>query len=323
MPSTRSRAGGCETRPYIVFLVLFGCQPRDDTAAVATPALTSIVTQNAGTTTYLDMVADSPSEEVREVCSDWYGNNLCVEGTELLLADAVTQDAPDLLFLQEIWNQAGCVEEDRPGEANATPFVCSLGLEPQPSRVLPADWWWGCAGGYPDNCIAFPPGTATPSGCSGQDCSSLVVSNPASCGDDGRIATWELDTIAGPMVAVVVHTNAGAFEDDAACRVAQLESIQAVLEALPEDSSIAMAGDFNLDPELYESADAGAFEALVADLGLTWLGGYDQSHRISHVKLDHVLVRGPALAAGMACDARYLDEGEDDVMLDHAWVACR
>jgi hypothetical protein len=24
-----------------------------------------------------------------------------------------------------------------------------------------------------------------------------------------------------------------------------------------------------------------------------------------------------------SCEARYLDEGESDVMLDHAWVGCR
>ncbi len=307
----------------MVFAACAACLPSDETGDVSVPAVLSVATQNAGTTTYLDMVADSPSDDVREVCADWYDNNLCLAGTEALLADAVVQDAPDLLFLQEMWNQHGCVEEDRPGEVNVEPYACSLGLDPQPARVLPVDWWWGCASGYPDNCIAFPPQLATPSGCDGQDCSELLVSNPAGCGSDGRIAYWELDTAAGPLVAVVVHANAGAFEDDAACRVAQLESITEVLAALPTDTSIAMAGDFNLDPEIYESADGPAFEALISALGLTWLGGYGESHRISHVKLDHVLVRGATVASGLDCDARYLDEGEPDVMLDHALVMCR
>jgi endonuclease/exonuclease/phosphatase (EEP) superfamily protein YafD len=124
-------------------------------------------------------------------------------------------------------------------------------------------------------------------------------------------------------VAVVVHTNAGAFEDDIACRAQQLVHIRGVLAALPAETSIAMAGDFNLDPELYQSEDAAAFEALVAELGLSRLGGYQESHRISHVTLDHLLVRGPALALEPSCEARYLDEGEPEVMLDHAWVMCR
>jgi hypothetical protein len=307
----------------LIIAVCGACQHADDTAAVSSPPVLSIATQNAGTTTYLDMVADSPAEAVREVCSTWYSNNLCVEGTETQLADAVSQEAPDLLFLQEMWDQASCDDDDRPGEANLAPFVCSLGSDNQLSRVLPADWWWGCAGGYPDNCVAFPPALTTPTGCDGQDCSSLVVSHDGGCGDPGRIAYWELDTSAGPLVAVVVHTNAGMFEDDIACRAQQLDSIAAVLAALPPETSIAMAGDFNLDPELYESGDAEAFASLVADLGLSWLGGYDESHRISHVKLDHVLVRGAALATGQVCEARYLDEGEADVMLDHAWVGCR
>lgn len=312
-------------RPLVLIAAsaLAACQLSGDTAAVSPPALVSLATQNAGTTTYLDLVADSPSEEVREVCSTWYSNNLCLEGTEALVRGAVADDSPGLLFLQEMWDQPSCDDDDRPGEANVAPFACSLGSDPQPSRVLPGDWWWGCAGGYPDNCIAFPPTTATPTGCDGQDCSSLVVSNDAGCGDPGRIAYWEIETEAGPLVAVVVHTNAGMFEDDIACRAQQLESIQGVLAALPADTSIAMAGDFNLDPELYESADAAAFEALVSELGLSRLGGYDESHRISHMKLDHVLARGAAVETGLACEARSLDEDETDVMLDHAWVVCR
>ncbi len=305
-------------------LLALACSPSpDDSAAPVLASVGSVATQNTGTTTYLDLVADSPSEEVREICSTWYDNNLCVAGTEALLAEAVPQDAPDLLFLQEVWDQSSCDDDDRPGEADVAPFACSLGSDPQPSRVLPADWWWGCAGGYPDNCLAFPPSIATPTGCIGQDCSSLVVSHDLGCGDPGRIASWELQTASGPLLAVVVHTNAGAFEDDIACRALQLEGIAAVLEALPAETSIAMAGDFNLDPDLYQSADAAAFEALVSGLGLAWLAGYEESHRISHVKLDHVLVRGAAVATGLGCEARYLDEGEPDVMLDHAWVVCR
>jgi len=308
----------------VAVFVCAGCPVPGETGDVSSPAaVLSLATQNAGTTTYLDLVADSPSEDVREVCSSWYDNNLCLAGTEELVAEAVTTDLPDLLFLQEVWGQRHCDEEDRPGEVNADPFACSLGLDPQLTRVLPADWWWGCAEGYPDNCIAFPPSTATPTGCDGQDCSALVDSLDAGCGDDGRIAGWEIETAAGPLAVVVVHANAGAFEDDIACRAQQLRRVTEFLAHLPDDHALAMAGDFNLDPELYEGEDAVMFGAMVEVLGLTQLGGYEESHRISHVILDHVLVRGVAVDGGQTCDARYLDEGESDVMLDHAWVMCR
>jgi hypothetical protein len=308
----------------IALLLSLACTPASDDSGVGpSPVITGLATQNAGTTTYLDLVADSPSEEVREVCSSWYDNNLCLSVTEDLVTAAVATELPDLLFLQEVWDQRSCDDDDRPGDANEAPYACSLGSEAQPGRLLPGDWWWGCAQGYPDNCIAFPPSLATPVGCTGQDCSVLVEDLDAACGSPGRIASWELETAAGPLLAVVVHTNAGAFEDDLACRAQQLEALQARLEALPAETSIAVAGDFNLDPALYEGADAEAFEVLVSATGLTRLGGYEQSHRISHVMLDHVLVRGAVVDVAASCEARYLDEGESDVMLDHAWVGCR
>jgi hypothetical protein len=305
-------------RPLLlgVSLPLAACPPTpaSDTDSAPELSLRSLGTLNAGTTTYLDLVADSPSEEVREVCASWYDNNLCLAGTEALVTDAVSLELPDLLFLQEVWDQRGCVEEGRPAEVNAAPYACSLGLEQQPARLLPPDWWWGCA---------FPPSTATPSGCDGQDCSALMDSLEAGCGDAGRIATWAIETAAGPLAAVVVHTNAGAFEDDIACRAQQLQRITEFLAHLPDDHAIAMAGDFNLDPDLYEGEDADMFGAMVEVLGLERLGGYDESHRISHATLDHVLVRGAAVSSEIGCTARYLDEGEPEVMLDHAWVMCR
>jgi len=125
------------------------------------------------------------------------------------------------------------------------------------------------------------------------------------------------------LVAVVVHTSAGMEADDVTCRADQLGSIQAVLEAYPSDTSIVMAGDFNLDPEYYTGADAEAMGDLAETLGLETLETDGETHRISHVRLDWVLVRGGAVASEMGCAVRFLDEGEDDLMLDHGWVMCR
>ncbi len=75
--------------PALVVL-LAACPPPADTGeATPPPAVRSLATQNTGTTTYLDLVADSPSEDVREVCSSWYDNNLCFGETEALVAEAV------------------------------------------------------------------------------------------------------------------------------------------------------------------------------------------------------------------------------------------
>ncbi len=301
---------------------LAGCTPEEDTAAPAS-ALTALATQNVGTTTWLDLVAGSPSEDVRQVCSDWYDNNLCLGETETLVAEAIAQDTLGLIFLQEVWEQARCEGEERSEEVNGEPYACAQGEDPQPERLLGDDWQWGCAEGYPDNCVAVHRELAELGGCDGRDCSALVLSNPAACGADGRIASIEIETEAGALVAVVVHANAGVEEDDVACRAEQLASIQAVLEAYPSDTSIAMAGDFNLDPDYYEGADAVAFEALRQALGLSWLPSDGETHRISHVRLDHVLVRGTAVASDLACEVRFLDEGRENVMLDHGWVACR
>ncbi len=310
--------------------LLPGCEPgTTDAGSAPAAALTSLATQNAGTTTWLDLVADSPSEAVRENCSSYYSNNLCWLESEGYLLAAVEDDGPDLVFLQEMWDMPGCHEVERPDEVNQAPYACG-GSGSQLERVLPEGYDYACAAGYPDNCIAFRQGTmelrspeGTQASCDGRDCSDFLVSNPADCGGDGRIAWMSADTEAGALALVVVHAAAGAVAEDLECRAAQLQSIQAVLEALPEDTSIAMAGDFNLDPEIYEGVDAQTFAELQESLGLTRLEADQATHLISHVSLDHLLIRGPVVAGDLSCKVRFLDEGQQDTMFDHGFVSCR
>ena len=304
----------------VLILLLAACTAGDDSAA-STPAVQSLATQNTGTSTSLSVVSDSPDEDVRAEAEAWYGNNLCRLGTEAILRDTIVAEEPDLLFLEETWYQPNCDAEGRPPEMAQDPWVCSAGDGWQLERLLPAEWSWACAAGYPDNCLAFAPGLAPATGCDGRDCSALMVSNPAACGPDGRIAYLELDTAAGPLVAVVVHTSAGITLDDMDCRAAQLESIQAVLATLPAETSIAMAGDFNLDTDLFDGADAQAYAELIAALGLTELEQSEETHRVSHLRIDHLLVRGPAVAQP-ACTVRFLDAEADEQMMDHGWVGC-
>ncbi len=306
---------------------LAGCDDPADSAAP--PALTSLSTQNAGTTTWLSYVADAPDEALRQDCSDWYHNNLCLLESEQQLAAALASDLADLVFLQEMWDQTGCEEEGRPAEVNQEPYVCAAGQAPQPERVLPSGYAWACAAGYPDNCLLFREGllelqapAGTEAACQGSDCSSFLVSNPASCGDDGRIAYLLAESASGPLAVVVVHANAGVLTDDLTCRAQQLQAIEQVLQALPGETSIAMAGDFNLDPALYEGEDAQALQAMVSSLGLQRWEPETYTHRISQTSLDLVWVRGAALPAQASCAVRFADDGADYVMFDHGMVSC-
>lgn len=312
--------------PSIFALCTAACTPVGDTGGDS-PGLTRVVTQNAGTTTYLSLVADEPDEDVRQRCADWYDNNLCLLASEDLLAQALAEPVPQLLFLEEMWDQAGCDDPGRPEAVAEDPYAC--GLEgSQWERVIPQDLDYGCASGYPDNCIAWdplqfqpvgPPGAAP---CQGRDCSSLLVSNPAGCSVDGRIAYLEGEAETGPLVAVVVHTSAGVDADDVACRAAQLASIQQVLLALPQDTAIVMAGDFNLDPEIYTGDDAAAFSDLLQTVGLERLPTDAPTHRITQVTLDHLLVRGAAFSTQAECQVRFLDEDQQQIMFDHGFVSC-
>ncbi|MBN2498085.1 MAG: endonuclease/exonuclease/phosphatase family protein [Deltaproteobacteria bacterium] len=292
--------------------------------AVGLRAIERLSTQNAGTTTFLELFAPQPPPEVRADCSDWYSNNLCLLAAEQKLAAAIEEQTPDLLFLQEIWHQPDCEEAGRPAELNAAPYVCAAGSDLQIQRLLPDGYRFGCAGEYPDNCIAFRDRVFEPDGGScDDDCSALLVSNPAACGRDGRLASIRGRIASGHAIFVVVHTNAGVGEEAEDCRAAQLEAIQQALASEPASTAIFMAGDFNFDPEFYDGADAQALAHMVAALGLTRLPVDGYTHLISMMQLDQLYTRGWPSAPSVSCLPRFLDESEDEANFDHAFVSCR
>ncbi len=297
--------------------------------------ITRIATQNAGTTTTLSLVASEPSEDVRAVCADWYSNNLCLLSAEIALHNAILQEAPDLLFLQEMWHQPGCADPARPEETGEAPYVCAADASPlersQLGRVLPENYLFACAHEYPDNCIAFREGTflpldadGSPAQCDGVDCSAHMIDNPASCGRDGRLAYLRGTTAEGPAIAVTVHTNAGINEDDRLCREHQLQAIEEVLLAESEGSAIFMGGDFNLSTEPpNDMADEAAFDKLNASLGLTPLPVDGVTHLLAPMQLDRILLRTQAPASPAACTRLFLNPSEDNAIFDHAFVTCR
>jgi len=289
--------------------------------------LTSVATQNAGTTRFLDFLAASP---LRPLCTEWYGNNLCTVDSEAALAAALAEARPDVLMLQEVWDQRGCGADGRPAEADAEPFSCSAGDAHQLERVLPADYRWACATGYPDNCVAFVPSAlsperdGSPAACAGRDCSVAVHDVQAGCSRDGRIAWLEGRTAEGPAALVVVHTLAGPpGGEDEACRAQQLDAAREALAALPPETLLLMAGDFNFDPAGSDGPDAAALAALREELGLARLPDDGPTHRMLGTDLDLVLARGWPAGAGATCRVGFVDEGAEVPMFDHALVDCR
>jgi len=302
--------------PCTAALLLAACPPSEPEPLV-------LATQNAGTTTWLDLVATEPPPEARQVCADWYDNNLCRVDSEAHLATALDEEAPDLILLQEVWDQSGCAEPTRPDEVDLDPYACSAGSGPQLERVLHEDHDWACAAGYPDNCVAFRRDLFEPdTPCDGRDCSAQMVSNPSPCGPDGRIAWLPGSTEAGAAIAVVVHASAGVGGESTACRADQLRSATAALASEPPETRLFVAGDFNFDPTLVEGDDATALTEMIHTLDLVPLVVDAPTHRISLVQLDHVLVRAPELDRAR-CTTRFVDDGEQVTLFDHALVTCR
>lgn len=305
-----------------VSLVSAGCEKKSEGDS---RSITRLSTMNTGTTVTMDLLFPADSD-VRENCDEWYGNNLCLLESELLVAEALRNERPDIAFLQEIWTQSGCEDTDRPREVNESPYACAAGPGEQIERILPEGYSYACASEYPDNCIAFRTKafqpvseSGEPGECAGLDCSDHMVSNPAECGRDGRIAYIRGTTIHGPAMAVVVHTNSGT---DDLCRAQQLDSIQAVLEAEPTETVIFMAGDFNMDPEIHHGEDVDAFWQLVEAVSLERIPDDEDTHRILKQDLDIMLTRNWPGSSSVVCHVSFLDEGTEVPMFDHAFLLC-
>ena len=284
-----------------------------------------IATQNVGTTPFLKILAASPH---RQACEEWYDNNLCTMDVEVAFGAVVQADRPDVLMLQEVWDQRRCDEPRRPEEARKEPYACALGKLHQLERILPVEYHYACATGYPDNCIAFLPDVfvpeaddATATGAE-RDQSGAMRPVQADCGRPGRIAWLRGQSTSGTTVLVVVHTNAGFSVDDGECRGLQLAALRSDLMDLPADAAIFVAGDFNFDPSTAEGPDADALAALVEDLSLVRLRGSGPTHRLLKSELDHIWVRGWQLGEKASCQVIYPDEADAVPMFDHGYVTC-
>lgn len=277
-------------------LLLLACTTED-------PPLELVVsTQNAGTTPYLDLIEES---SLREICEADYENNLCTLNAEAVLAAALADDPPDVLFLQEVWHPEWC--EGLEGEATMEPYACAGEGHPL-DRVLPSDMKWRCSPAYPDNCIAtserFEDDTWTDLG--------------AACNGTGRAAALTGTLDGEPTTLVVVHTNAGFAQEDVDCRVEEFADIEAYLAGSAD--VLILGGDVNHDPEV-EREDSAAFAQMLETAGMSRLEDDGPTARLLDQDLDVVATRH-VLPFGL-CSVSFVDAGTSPLMFDHALLTCR
>ncbi|MEL6343687.1 MAG: hypothetical protein AAFV53_11190 [Myxococcota bacterium] len=288
----------------LLVAITTGCSPAS-TQDIHQPF--RVFSQNAGTTPYLDLIGASP---VRSTCETYYENNLCTTDAEDALFEAIDEERPSVVLLQELWYQPWCEAAGRPEESNAPPFVCSRS-GPQLERILPSGYAVARSILYPDNAIAFDETVI-----SGED---ELVSLEASCGPPGRIAFLNAAFRDAPLFIAVIHAQAGLGSDAQACRIDQFAALEEVLAALPEETPLIIGGDVNHDVTA-SSPDAMRWRAMADAVGLQRLEDNGDTARLLVMDLDIVATRG--VLGGAQCQIHQLDEGWSEPMFDHASLNC-
>ena len=269
---------------------------------------------------------------MREPCDDWYCNDLCSVESEAVIAVAVAERRPDVMMFEEVWDQRRCAEPGRPAEYQLAPYACSAGDGHQLLRILPDGYSFGCVHGDRDTttCVAFRDAVfqpAPPAGsdavCDGRDCSALMTDLESECENEGAMAYFRGRSATGPTTLVVMHLYVDFSGPDKDCRAAQLQATQAALAGLPLSETIIMAGDFNLDPDLWEGPDVDALAAMVEVLGLERLAIPGPTHMFLEITIDLGFVRGWIEADDVSCETIFLDGNAEIPMIDHAFVDCR
>ncbi len=291
--------------------------------------LLHMANQNAGTTPTLDLIAPSP---LRSNCANWYGNDLCTVDSEAVIGTAVAERMPDVMMLEEVWDQTRCTEPDRPAETYEPPYACSAGDGHQVARLLPDGYSFACSTAERDAmaCVTFRDAVFVPRAddggdaeCPDRDCSPLLQRVEHDCEHEAHMSYLRGRTADGPTTLVVMHLYVDLTEEDDDCRAQQLQATQAALATLPEDEGIVIAGDFNLDPDQWEGPDVDALAEMVSTLQLQRLETGGPTHMLLDLTIDLLFTRGWDSADSAACEVTFLDEGSDEPMIDHALVACR
>ncbi|MBT3221105.1 MAG: endonuclease/exonuclease/phosphatase family protein [Proteobacteria bacterium] len=312
-------------------VAICGCTPQTD-EPIESPDLSilAVATQNAGTTPFLDGFGESP---MRDNCDVYYCNDLCSVDAESVLAQAITDRQPDILMLEEVWDQRRCSDADRPTEVNEAPYACSAGDDHQLSRILAEDYYYACSDGIRETqtCVTFRSSVFSPlksdgseGDCDGRNCSQMLVDLPADCEEEGTMAYLRGKTAAGQATTLMVmHLYTDFASGTQECRASQLQAAHEALLTLPEDEMLLIAGDFNLDPDQWEGPDIDALQKMVDEVGLVRLPTEGPSHMILDITIDLVFHRGWALASSVTCETVFLDEDAQVPMIDHAMIDCQ
>jgi len=302
-----------------------------DPAGLSTPE--SLATLNAGTHPLLDLIEESP---VREICDIWYGNDLCTTDAEALVADAIAAEMPDVLLLQEIWDQTRCDDPVMPAASTEPPFVCSAGEAHQLERLLPREYDFACGADVPISrdalsCIAFKRSVFTPLGppgsdaaCLGRDCSGLLEVLEPECDTQwGKIIMLRGRAETGPAVLVSIHLFIDISWPDLLCQAEQVEVLGDTLAGLSDDTLMIVGGDFNLDLRL-PIPGARSLAGMQAEQALELLGDTGRTNQvIPWLRLDMIFTRSWEASVDATCEVTFLNPDAGPPMIDHGLVMCR
>lgn len=308
-----------------------------DTSEALPPLDFLAVSFNTGTGAEMshDAAPDDGYGSAQAALTDqWYGNGLnwppLVEETRAFFELI----APDLVVFQEIFYSGECPaipEEARTG------FVCegwSPGDPTVAQLLLGEGWQVMCQPGKPDKCAAVRRAFGTFRGCEADFClEGMQGSTVEGCGSGARVGRALIDVHDGRTLTLVnVHGSSGLSDDDAACRVKQIDQIFVDLgvgdgPAVNGERNLVM-GDLNTDPARLAGYDASADrwnEYVGADRSFRWISevGEDVTPTYAGVgNIDHAasdVLTGTCWSAGITAGKPAVSEM---VYYDHRPLVC-
>lgn len=271
-----------------------------------------------------------------------YGNGLAwrpaVEATRRFFAEV----QPDLVGFQEIFYTGDCsdiAEPDREG------FVCegwSPGDETVAQTVLGEGYQVMCHLGRSDKCAAVRLDFGSFQGCDEAFClEGMAGARVETCGSGSRVGRGVVDLVAGGTLTLVnFHGSSGITDEDANCRLAQVNQVFVDLglgdgEPAASGARNIVLGDLNVDPVRWATFDVSAARWLdfvenpddpysagrfvfISPAGEEALPSYATLYNIDHVMSD---------SASGSCFVPGVDEGHPPVMdgdlhFDHHPVVC-
>ena len=212
------------------------------------------VTFNSGTTDSLDHESDGDGYGPAQVefSDSYYGNGLA--WLEAVAAVSAWLDAlePEIIAFQEVFDSEEC--PNVPPEARVG-YVCSRwqpGSSTVVAAVLGRGYQVACHLGKADKCVGVHRDFGRFVGCEQDLClDHLEGASVEGCGSGSRVGRGRLELEGGGELTIVsYHGTSGLTEEEAACRLAQVEQIFVDLDGAPAANGARnlILGDLNTDP---------------------------------------------------------------------------